>query len=1009
MRAEPSRPKAPLINLANGHKAASNFSFMTAEEKIHSSSKRPITLSPWLVTIGALLLYGITLQHWVTLSSLPIISRVTGWDWHPIPLAWRQTQAMPLFFVLTAPVRILPVGLQPLALNIFSAICGALTLGLLAASVRLLPHDRTREQRQREGGEFSLLSVRAAFLPALFAVFMMAFQLHFWRGATATTGDMLDLLVFSFLVFCLLKFRIAQNENWLFVFAFVYGLGTTNNWALIWFFPLFLAAMVWIMGVNFFNGRFLGRTAGFGLLGLLLYLLIPAIASLGSERANFMAVLHMEWGAQSFGLRMVPRWIGAVAALPTLLPLLFAGFKWPSFEGELSAAGNTLTRLMFRLLHVVFLLLALVLFFDFKYSPSLRLAEAPVGFLTFYYIGALCIGYFSGYVLLVYGKDAAQGWDSRSPVTSVSNFLVVGLFWLLAIAAPSWLFYKSVVHINAGKSNVLADYSAEIMRDLPAKPVLVLSDDPNRLYLLDAAYQRAGKPNNNIMIETGSLPYREYISYLVSRYPDVKKLTPDPARFPHVMAPSLTTEYLYTLSKKYPVYYLQPSFGYFFEIFYLKPHGLVYDIQPYPKNVIQPPPPSPQDVAENEAIWARLEKGQLPGLSVLAKLDPDTANVAVNYSVGLDVWGVMLQKANYLKQAGAQFAEAVKIDPQNYLAKVNAAYNERLQKNDHRPLNTEDQLYRALVAYRGLVPLLKFNGPPDEPDVNLKFGELMAEGKDFRQSAILFDRRLQLLPGDVSAELDLAKVFVDWHVYDKALEMVATLRSNPAANKWEATRVEALAYLGKGDFLTAEKLFRGALQEAPQDGVRVATLADFYRTTAYRALSQENEAMQKKDEVSGKKYSDEAHRRFNNALAYLDQQTQLLAQNSHNTSTPFGVVDVLQKKAEVEMMLRDFKAAISTLNQLLELQPNNATAVLNRAIAEMQLNQLAPATDDYKLLRKLRPDQRYVVDYGLADIAARRTNTTEEIRCLKRYLDSAPDDTREYQQATQRLKKLEIR
>ena len=71
-------------------------------------------------------------------------------------------------------------------------LCAALTLGLLAASVRLLPHDRTREQRQREGGEYSLLSLPAAFLPALFAVLMMGLQLTFWRDAIAASGDMLN-------------------------------------------------------------------------------------------------------------------------------------------------------------------------------------------------------------------------------------------------------------------------------------------------------------------------------------------------------------------------------------------------------------------------------------------------------------------------------------------------------------------------------------------------------------------------------------------------------------------------------------------------------------------------------------------------------------------------------------------------------------------------------------------------------------------------------------------------
>ena len=43
---------------------------MTSEEKSSPPRGRPILLSPWLVVLGALALYGLTLNHWVTLRSL---------------------------------------------------------------------------------------------------------------------------------------------------------------------------------------------------------------------------------------------------------------------------------------------------------------------------------------------------------------------------------------------------------------------------------------------------------------------------------------------------------------------------------------------------------------------------------------------------------------------------------------------------------------------------------------------------------------------------------------------------------------------------------------------------------------------------------------------------------------------------------------------------------------------------------------------------------------------------
>jgi predicted Zn-dependent protease len=968
---------------------------MTTEENVSSSQKRPIVVPAWLVVLGALIVYGITLNHWVTLKSLPLMARVTGWDWHPAPLDWRPTDVAPLFLLLTFPIRMFPVTWEPFLLNLFAAVCGALSLGLLAASVRLLPHDRTREQRQREGGEYALLSLPTAFLPQLFAVLMLGFQLAFWRDATASTGEMLNLLVFAFLIYCLLRHRVSQNDNWLAVFAFVYGLGTTNDWALIGFFPLFFIALIWIKGSSLFNWRLIGRMLGFGILGLLLYLLIPTLKSLSMERGNFVSLLHAELGAQSFGLRAVPRWIVAVAALPTLLPLIFAGISWPSFEGELSAAGNQLTKMMFRLLHVVFLLLALVMYFDLKFSPSLRLQEAPIGFLTFYYMGALCIGYYTGYILLVYGK-AGQAWERRGPLTKVFNQFIVGLACALAVAAPIALLVQNLPHISAGRHNALATYAREQIAALPTgKPTIVLSDDPSELYLVEAAFQREGIANKNIMIETGSLSHREYIGYLVSRYPELAKLTRSLDALPRNLSSDAIIQYLYGLSKIYSIYYLNPSFGYYFEIFYLKPHGLVYELQPYQKDTLAPPLPAAAEIQRNQQFWAKAEQGLLKTLPDYAELDPDAQAVAGDYSVALNYWAVEMQKAGYLKEANALFTDSISANPQNFIAKINKQYNERLQKNDHNPIDTGDLVFKAINLYNGMVPILKYNGPVDEPGLDLDFGALMADGRDLRQASILFDRRLQLLPGDVPSELDLAKTYVDSGRPDKALDTIKILKANPKADRWEVARVEALAYFAKKDTATAERLMKEALASSPDDPKRLGILSEFYRVSGYAALREKNEK--------------EANRSFALALDYVNRELQILGSQPAISGGPNSIPDVLLKKAELQMMLKSFKDSLVTLEQLMDLQQNNPTALLNHAVAEIQLKQFQAAKDDYKSLRKLLPHQVYVADFGLAEIAARESNTVDEIRYLKRYLDSAPDDTYEYQQAKKRLKTVESR
>ena len=62
--------------------------------------------------------------------------------------------------------------------------------------------------------------------------------------------------------------------------ALVYGAGMANDWALIGYLPIFIAALVRITGFGvIYNRRMLRRTVLWGLAGLSLYLLLPTVHS----------------------------------------------------------------------------------------------------------------------------------------------------------------------------------------------------------------------------------------------------------------------------------------------------------------------------------------------------------------------------------------------------------------------------------------------------------------------------------------------------------------------------------------------------------------------------------------------------------------------------------------------------------------------------------------------------------------------------------------------------------
>ncbi len=971
---------------------------MTPEQQNKPESRMvtlppPVILNPWFVAAGALLVYLVTLNHWVSLKSLPVMAQVTGWDWQPYSVKWRQEFMAPLFVVLTSPIRLLPAGWQPVALNIFTAICASLTLGLLARSVRLFPQDRTRDQMQREYSSDGTSTLRSTFLPALFAVLILGAQWTFWENSIVATGEMINVLALAFVVNCLLEYRVSKNVHWMLRSAFVYGLAATNDWAFLGFFPWYLAAIFAIRGfVGFFSVRFLVRMFGWGVAGLLLCLLLPLIAAIHSH-LNFWSVLQLELGAESYGLRSFPRYMLVVVAVPTIVPLFFATIKWPRLAGEISAVGDSITRYLLNLVHVALLVLSLATFFEFKYSPSLRMREMGLPFLTFYYLSALGIGYFTGYMLLVFGKPRIKVWESPSIVRTLLYPVLYGLAWVIAVAAPAALIVQTFPKVHAADGKALKAYADDLADCLPARPSVVLSDDTARLYLLQADFERRHLRNDHYLIDTSDFQHRDYVEYLAGRYSGLKSvMTTNIAHLPPIIGSGNLMSFMYQITANFPVYYLHPSFGYYFEALYLRPAGLAFEMKPYATNLLRPPLVTASEVKTNQEFWGRLESGFLKDFPEKSKLDPDSEAVATDCSVALDYWGTDLQKANYLKQAHDQFAEAVRLNTNNFIASINLEYNEHLQKGHPEPIEAGDAFTKALYYYRGLNALLRRNGPSDEPALNLELGEVLAENGNLRQAALLFERCLELLPDYPPAMLDLARTDVDRRQPDKALELLARIKSSAKLDPWQMTRCEAMAYIGKREPAKAEKILTEAVAADSKDLSRLAALAEFYRVNAVELAR------------TGK--YDEAARSFSNAVSNIDRQLQLISASGRD-DTGRLVFESLVKKAEIQLQLHAHTNAIATLNQALDLQPRDYNALVDRALAEIEVKQYDPARADFDEVGKILPQAPYIREFGLASVAEAENKKGEAIEHLKRGIKTVPEEGADYRVATNRLAHLE--
>jgi tetratricopeptide (TPR) repeat protein len=919
---------------------------------------------PFWIILGALVLYLVTSGRGVTINSLSLTAKVAGWDWTPMA-------SQPLLWLLTLPLRLLPAAWVPLGLGLFTAAIAALTLGLLARTVQLLPWNQPWENENRQPGA----------LPVLLACALCGLEFSFWQEATAGSGEMLDLLLLAAALWLLLEYRIRRESRWLNAATLVWGLGMAENWLMMLALPLFVAGVIWLQGLRFFQLKFLRRLAGLGLAGFSIYALLPLVNGLAPHSPWHFGEAWLVSLKQAKNLVVLLYrifWMGhpllAIAVvLYFMVPTLPCLIRLRDQVSSYKPMGEQLQLWVYRGLRVA--LLGVCLWLAFDPTAGLRqIIEQHSGIalplLTFDYLNAIGAAFLLGDFLLLsralidlrcYSLTEVQ-WQQRAlPLAAIACavLLIAGLAMRNTPAILRLNFYP------------LQRFGELAVTALPAGRGVMLSDQPEKLVIFQAALAHHPNGLDWQAVDIRALPKVAYRAWLERRQP--RGWLSDDNR--HELTPVETMRMLENIARTNRLCYLHPSYGYIFERFYLEPTGSIYEMKLRGGDSAEIPNLPSAVTAANESFWTSAWEKELALLVPAPSRGPNGRQkylLAEWYSISLDSWGVALQQQGRLKEAHLRFEQALQLNTNNFSALISLACNTNLQAGIKLNLAGADRLANEWGDFPHLIRFLNTGGPFDEPIFCYLLGTAFQKNGLPAQAARQLQRSLDLAPDTPALEFALADVYVQLRLTDRARRHIEHLRMTSSLSVGSDMDLE-LALLETGSWLleTNAANARAVLQSVWQRHPGNARVADRV-VNAFRLFGD-----------------------YTNALRVVEAQ---LAESPNNVSH-------LDQKAVLLLQSGNATAAIPVLTHILELT-NMPEARLQRATGRLICLDEKGAENDFLELEKIGVALERV-NYGLAMIAEHRHDTNQARLYLRACLTNTTSGSVLWRQADARLQELE--
>ncbi len=377
-------------------------------------------------------------------------------------------------------------------------------------------------------------------------------------------------------------------------------------------------------------------------------------------------------------------------------------------------------------------------------------------------------------------------------------------------------------------------------------------------------------------------------------------------------------------------------------------------------------------LVSNEARTSKLEKFFKNRLLLVPARSEAPSQLAAWYSALLVDWGVTLARTGHDAAAQKRFEQAVQLNTDNLMARVNQLANSNRLAGKTLSLGDGSALVQKFRNIQQIALVINAGGDVDEPALRYVVGNACLAAGWPRQAWAEFDRAATLAPEAVMPQLALAQIYSRLRFHDEVFAATKKLRAKvdatPAgkALEMELALLEARSWMSQTNAAQAEKVLSAVLANYPDD----VPLAEAV---------------------------------FRSYLAFGDSAGALRMIEAQLAKNPDSV-PALNNQAALLIQSGRAAEAIPVLNRALALT-NVPSIQLNRAIAQVQLRNLDAAEKDYRQLTNAAVDQ-FSVHYGLSQIAELRRDTNAAIRHLEFCLTNAPAGGAKWQEVNARLQAL---